>query len=300
MENLINTLSTNNNVYGLQSDLEKLAESFKLLRDTTDQVSAEATSTALYLKDKLNDTTFRFFSVIDSVDDIIVIKDAKGKWKTLNKFTQSLFELNPDQYIGKTDEELAHLYPEHAEGMLYCVETDNKAWSTKKPHRETEKLIVKGRTKYFDIIKTPIFYPTGKPKELIIIGRDITDYVKSQQRNNACILALNSASDNILILNKNREIIFCNDAFLHTFGYNQHSEIEGKSINNIRSSKSTDEYLENMWNTVNNNTPWIDYTITQHTDGSDINCYLSILPVMNGLPEPIHYICIIKPDKIVE
>lgn len=294
METLVNLLTQNAAPLGLHDDLQKLADSFRLLRETTDQVSSEATTTAHYLKDKLHDTTFRFFSVIDSVNDIIIIKDVEGRWKTLNKFAQGLFELNPTEYTGKTDEELAILYPHHSQGLYYCAETDRKAWKAKKPHRETEKIVFNGITKYFDIIKTPIYYDNGKPKELVIIGRDITDYIKVQQRNNACTSALNSASDNILILNKYQEIIFCNDSFLRTFGYESHEDVEGKHINSIRSSNVSDEYLDSMWKTLKSNVPWMDTIVKKHTDGTDIKCHLSILPVMNGAKEPIHYILVLK------
>lgn len=279
-----------------KSELSKLADSFDLLRSTTEQVSSAATTTATYLENKLHDTTFRFFSVIDAVNDIIMIKDYTGVWKTLNKAAQDLYSIYPADYIGKTDEDLAIIYPHHKDGFLYCKQTDDKAWANGKEYRETEKFVINNVTRYFDVLKTPLYHEDGSPKELIIIGRDITQYVESQQKNSACTTALNSASDNIVILDKHLKIMFCNNAFIKAFGYNETDELLGKHINIIQSPKTSEDFVENMWESLKQNIPWIGCMFKRHNDGSDLKCRLTIIPIMNGLPEPIHYICIITPN----
>lgn len=278
----------------LQEDLEKLSNSFKLLRETADQVSNEANSTANFLREKLHDTTFRFFSVIDAIDDLVVIKDEHGRWKTLNKFGQKLYGLRPDQFMGKTDLELAELFPNHAEGLHYCNKTDELAWNSNRFHREIESFSVNGPVLHFDMIKTPVFYDNGSRKELIVIGRDVTELKNSQIINKACTDALNNASDNIIIFDNSETIIFCNDHMIHEFEFQNHQVIEGKKIDIISSGYRTDEQIQEIWNTIRNNMPWHGFSRLKSFFGDPIDGLVTILPVMNGLPHPAYYICMIK------
>lgn len=278
----------------MQSDLEKLSESFKLLRDTTNQVASEANATAMYLKEKLHDTTFRFFSVIDNIEDLVLIKDAEGKWKTLNKFGQNLYRLSPIDYVGKTDLELAEAFPEHAKGFAYCDYTDQLTWKIRKSRREIESFEICGKVHHFDVVKTPIYCSNGHKKELVVIGRDVTELVEAQERASVCSGALNKASDNILIVDSNGMISFSNDALLQTFGFAKHSELERHSLSSLVFFEKNQELYENMWNTIRSNHSWVGVMPFSHRHGSSFQGQMSIIPVMNGHVEPIYYICVIK------
>lgn len=292
---IMKNLTAINETYNLlQGDLAKLADSFKLLKDTTEQVSTEATNTAIYIKDQLKDTTYRFFSVIDSVNDLIIIKDGKGRWKTLNAFGQTLYNLNHDDYFDKTDLEIAEQFPILAEGLKYCHETDKKAWEAKTYYREIESFVVDYQLKHFDVIKTPIFKKNGERKELIVIGRDITEFKNIELKNKAFISAINSASDNIFIIDPNGVVTLCNDSVIRTFGFNSHTCIEGQKISILSSGKMPKEIFKDLWETVKSNNIWTGLIVNKHVSGTFINCKVTAIPVMNGLPEPIYYICTMK------
>lgn len=273
-------------------DISKLLESFNLLQETTKSVSCEATNTALYLKDQLSSVTFRFFSVIDSINDLVIIKDGEGRWQTANKFAQQIFGFTPDLHRGLTDPELAKAL--NAEDLNQCTISDNKAWASQKYHRDIETFEIDNKTVHFDVIKTPIFNSDGSRKELIVIGRDITDYVESERRNRFLTAALNSASDNILLIDDNGVVNFCNDHFLKAFGFTSHADIEGKSIATISSGLMTHAFFEKMWTTIRNNEVWNDVVINKHLDGRYVKCFVSIIPIMNGRPFPIYYLTTMK------
>lgn len=297
--NVVKSSITNSlNPEVIHSDLEKLSESFRLLRDTTNQVAAEANATASFLKEKLHDTTFRFFSVIDAVDDLVVIKDADGRWGTMNKFGQRLYNLIPDDYCGKTDLELAEMFPQHAKGFAYCDYTDRLTWKTKKPRREIESFEIDNKTHHFDVVKTPVYYANGQPKELIIIGRDVTELVESQQRTKVCSGALNEASDNILIMDSNGVMMFCNDALIKTFGFKNHDELEDHYISLLVFDAANQELYDEMWRIIRSNRHWNGVMTFKHKQNMSFQANFNVLPVMNGHVEPIYYICVIKTCSI--
>lgn len=66
----------------VKEDMIKLQESFNLLKKTTENVSTEAIQTANFLKKQLAETNYRFYHVIDSINDIVLIKDGQGRLST--------------------------------------------------------------------------------------------------------------------------------------------------------------------------------------------------------------------------
>lgn len=100
--------------------------------------------------------------------------------------------------------------------------------------------------------------------------------------------AFNAASDLIIIFDGIGTIVYANTQFLGFYDYHEH-ELIGKNIIDICGvDKST---YNVMWNTVVKNKVWegglhcIDSFGNQHLKES------KILPIMNGVPLPIYYVC---------
>lgn len=273
-----------------EHDSEKLEHSFNLLRRTTFAVTEAAADTARFLEERLRDTEYRFFSTIDSIDDFIIIKDGAGKWKTVNKAGQNLFKWIHGEYYDKTDKELLWEYPLYTETLNKCSDSDERAWRSKKSYRSQE-CVPYGTEGYrcFDVLKTPVFDEIGKRKELIIVGRDITEDLEKQRRMKAAFIALNSVSDIIVILDYRGNIFFCNDTFLITFNENSYEEVVGKHICDI----ITIDEFENMWNVISHNGKW-DGTCTSDSFYNSEHD-LHVTPMMNGVTYPIYYICTLRP-----
>lgn len=270
----------------------KVRESFNLLKMTTDQVSTEAVQTAEFLKKQLSQTNYKFFHVIDSINDLVVIKDGHGRWKTLNKFTQKLYGFKSIQdFYNKTDKELSEEFPHHNDGLQHCINTDNLAWESKDHYRAIESFEIEGDIRHFDIIKTPIFEEDGSKKELIVIGRDITDLKNAEIRTKACLTALNSASDLLLIINKNGFITFANNMFLEIFDFKNSSEVEHKKLFEVLSKYSLNSFDgESILNIINIAHSWTDYILI-NKNSCILKYSTTIIPIMNGEPRPIYYIC---------
>lgn len=274
----------------LDDHIEKVDSSFQLLRDTTTQVTEAAIEATKSIERRLVDTEYRFFSTIDAIEDFVIIKDGEGKWKTVNRAGQMLFKWIHGEYYDFTNEQLAEKYVIYTETLTKCSETDEVAWMSKKSSRSKE-CIPYGTEgyKWFDILKTPVFDEHGNRKELITIGRDITEEIEKLRRMKAAFVALNAVSDNIVILDYRGNIFFCNDVFLFTFNINSYESVVGKHICDILDILNYDD----MWEIISHN---------GHFDGTcaaDENLYgmdhdLHVTPMMNGQPYPIYYICTLK------
>ena len=271
----------------IEDHVQKIDASFKLLRDTTTQVTQAAIEATKSIERRLVDTEYRFFSTIDAIEDFVIIKGGDNKWKTVNKAGQNLFGWIYDEYYDKTNQDLAHKYPIYTETLLQCAKSDEETWMNAKSSRFQE-CIPYGIAGYrcFDIMKTPVFDDNGKRKELITVGRDITEELEKQRRINAAFIALNSISDMVVILDFRGYIFFCNDSFLKQFGVSNYDYIVDQHICTVVDI-GQDRFNE-IWEVVSHNKEW-DSVCT--ADGAlDIH----VTPMMNGVSYPVYYICTIR------
>ena len=275
--------------------LEKLTTSFDLLQCNAQSVASEANNTAAYLQNELESTRYRFFTVIDHMVDLVIIKNAKGQWITANKFAQTLLNLKLSDFYMKTNEDIANIGHGNELAYLESAVQDSIAWETQSSIRYMHSFTdTNGTVKQFDMIKTPTYTNEGEPKELIIIGRDVTDIIKTQQLNKAVTSALQNASDIILIIDANGLITFCNTRFLNVFGYSRDEEVENHPISIVKSGKHDDKFYADLWSHLKENKTWHGEIINKHKNGSFIRCNTTVVPIMNGLPEPIYYISVMK------
>lgn len=115
--------------------------------------------------------------------------------------------------------------------------------------------------------------------------RDVTKQHEEMQRKKACFRALNAASDRIFIIDANRKITFCNDMFLKTFHIYNHEDIIGLYIYEVIPDMLCNS---DVWSHVQTNQTW---------EGSFREYIMTIVPVMNGVPKPIYYVCTMKHKK---
>lgn len=132
--------------------------------------------------------------LINSTPDVILFKNGEGKWIEANDSILEVFEVNKNDYKGKSDEELSSVSEFFKEALLLCGQTDEAAWKNKRATRSEEHIPQRdGSFKIFDVIKVPLFHKNGTRKGLIIYGRNITDYKKAAQE---LIVAKEQAENN--------------------------------------------------------------------------------------------------------
>lgn len=120
-------------------------------------------------------------TLINNMPDFVCFKDGEGRWVLANDYGLSLYELQGVDYQGKTDIELGEYTPHFKEAFVYCMETDEQTWQEAKITRDEESFLVpSGERKTFDVIKVPLFYPDGKRRALVTIGRDISSLKQAE------------------------------------------------------------------------------------------------------------------------
>ena len=172
----------------------------------------------------LEDREQQLNTLIDHMPDFVNFKDGEGNWIKANKFAIQLFNLENIQYKGKRDSELENFTNVSREKLISCENSDEKVWKDGKLIRYEELIPVSNEGhKIFDTIKVPIFHTNGQRKGLIVIGRDITDKKKIEQRlkdNEQLYRSLvENNTDAIINLDLNFNILSVNEATEKITGY---------------------------------------------------------------------------------
>ncbi|MDG4551292.1 MAG: PAS domain S-box protein [Candidatus Contendobacter sp.] len=122
-------------------------------------------------------------TLIDAMPDVVCFKDGAGRWLEANAFAVRLFGLEGVTYRGKTDAELAEHRPAYREAFRRCEETDELAWQRGALNRSDERIPQPdGTDRIFDVIKIPRFDDQGGRHSLVVVGRDVTDRHRTEQR----------------------------------------------------------------------------------------------------------------------
>ncbi len=134
------------------------------LRQSLEQKSAE-----------LQDKAYWLNTLIEAIPEPIFMKDGEGKFLVINRQGIKLFDM-PDDYLGKTDAEIAETNVFYHDALLYCAVSDQITWN-QGVISQVEECIpqANGSERVFDVTKVPLFNQDGSRKGLVIFGKNISD-----------------------------------------------------------------------------------------------------------------------------
>jgi len=222
-------------------------------------------SDRLHQQRRLQDKRDLLRVIIDSIPDSICVKDGRGRWLLANISVLHLFGLETVNYRGKTDTELAAYTPLYKEAFLNCCESDDRAWQRKEPSRSNEMIPVgDGSFRVFDVCKVPIFHGGGRRKVLVVIGRDITEQKRIEEKYRKLFEQSPIA---FLTSTMSGKILAVNQAVTKTLGY-EPEEIVGRNITEFLTPKSLQFYKQQYPRFLRGDpTPEFDYEVYK-ADGS--------------------------------
>ncbi|MCC7168114.1 MAG: EAL domain-containing protein [Rhodospirillales bacterium] len=124
-----------------------------------------------------------FSTLMDSIPDLVCLKDGEGRWLMANAVMVGLMGLRGIDYYGRTNRDLALKVPHLADVYQRCLDGDEQAWSLGRPMPIEEIMIdPQGRERVFDLVKVPLYYADGARKGLVVVGRDVTERKQSQEK----------------------------------------------------------------------------------------------------------------------
>jgi len=148
--------------------------------------------------------------VINSVPDLIMVKDNAGHFQIVNDRAAQIYGITPQEMIGKTDADINHNLEEVAFFLQKDQETLNYGQATFIP----EEAIL---DRYYQTSKIPLKSPTGHNDRLLIVASDITERKQTAE-------ALREQRDFLqLVINSVPDLITVNDRTGYFHMVNEHA-----------------------------------------------------------------------------
>jgi PAS domain S-box-containing protein len=199
----------------------------------------------------------RMNALINASPDFICFKDGKGRWLIANEAALKLFSLEKVDYFNKTDAELAELVRDcYKEVFGNCIKTNEEAWKSRAVYRSEERLVSPdGIVNVLDMFKVPIFNANGDRKNLVILGRDITELKRYEkeilEEREYLSVTLRSIGDAVISTDANGKIMVINRVAEKLTGYSK-DEAVGRDIDSVFNivDRKTGKNLESPYKMV--------------------------------------------------
>lgn len=192
----------------------------------------------MYMADSssTDDTAERLGALIEALPDAISFKDGDGRWVVANSATLRIFRLVDRPWMGKTDLDLADLYPEHAGIYRTCHWDDEVAWDhgTRFDTIEYVPDPDTGAMHTFEVTKVPLFHPDKSRRGLVIIAHDITSRISTEKKLADSELRLRTIIETepecVKLLAEDGTLLEMNRAGLDMIGADKAEDVVGKPI----------------------------------------------------------------------
>jgi len=228
------------------------------------------------IEKQIKESEEKFRRMSEQINEVVFLINLSGTIKFISKASIKILGYTPDEVTGKS---ISEYIPEYdlPKAMKAIGEVIlNNA--------EIRNLILHIKKKDGSLISSEINSSAMK-KDGIITGalgvlRDISERIKSEEEILILAHSLRSINECVSITDLDDVIIFVNESFIKTYGYNE-EELIGKNISMVRSSKN----LSSIVNTILPTTirkDWNGELWNRRKDGSEFQVYLSTTSVKDN------------------
>ncbi|MBL7004299.1 MAG: PAS domain S-box protein [Gammaproteobacteria bacterium] len=236
----------------------------------------------------LQDSETRLHTLLDTMPDLVWLKDPDGIYLTCNHKFERFFGAKEAEIIGKTDydfidKELADFFRAH----------DKAAMDAGKPTINEEEVTFAddGHREYLETIKTPVLSADGKLIGILGIARDITERKQMNEQLRKLAQAVEQSPESIMITNTHAEIEYVNEAFLHTSGFSR-EEVIGHNPRLLHSGHTPATTYQDLWHTLGQGISWKGEFNNKRKDGSEYTEFAVISPISVKGDAITHYVAV--------
>jgi PAS domain S-box-containing protein len=277
--------SQGNVIRGMEGEIKNV---IVVSRDITDREKIERA---------LHDSEVRLDSILKSIPDVIYRLDPKGRITFISNAVLR-YGYTPESLLGKNILDLVH--PDDKKKAVYRV-NERRTGERRTKSFEIRLLTSEGREVLFEdrsepVSMQPVFlleaegiYATDQPRSKTFLGtqgiaRDITERKKTEDEMTILAQALRCISESVCVTDLDNTIIFVNDAFLATYGYDR-EELLGKPISIVRGQENSDNQYDEIL-PASMKGGWKGEIINRKKDGTEFPIHLStaVIYEQSGFP----------------
>ncbi|MDY0322081.1 MAG: PAS domain S-box protein [Arcobacteraceae bacterium] len=167
------------------------------------------------IADSLKKSEEAFRAMVENSPDVIMRYDTECRRTYINPIGLLLMGKPEDELLGKTPREFSPLSNlEEFEKAFETVVTEAKEVKI-----EGEFIIPNGERRWGEQRIVPEFNQHGEVVSVLVIGRDITELRKANQRLLLKKFALDNVQDGVFLIDENSKFHYVNESACHTLGY---------------------------------------------------------------------------------
>lgn len=214
--------------------------------------------------------------IIDSIPDLIFIKDPKGVYLGCNKAFEEFTGRPESAILGKTDFDFFDV-----ETAEFFRQKDREMMETGSIRLNEESVVYPdGRHVTLETLKTFFYGPDGKMLGLVGISRDITERRALEEEQKLAAMVYKNSSEAMVTTDEENRIIAINPSFTELTGYVE-DEVLGKDPKILNSGRHDPEFFRAMWKDLNATGRWKGEIRNRHKDGHEIIDWLTINTIFN-------------------
>lgn len=230
--------------------------------------------------------------VIDTVSDVIGVKDASGRHVVVNKAMAEHCGTTPERLIGLSTEQLPGL-DEREKKLLLGM--DKQVLEAKQPMEfaEVEFRGPEGRQGWRHLVKLPLHDDEGNIIGIVGISQDVTGRRQAEAEISRLAAAVEQAGDAIFVTDLDGTIQYVNPAFERITGFTREEAI-GQTPRILKSGKHDQAFYAALWETMKHGEVWKGRFTNQKKDGTLYETYSTHSPIRNSQGQVVHYVCVQK------
>ena len=219
----------------------------------------------------------------------LYLKDTVGRITLTNP--KNLFWFNATsekEILGKTDFDF---FPHEQAAGFYADEQGLMKSGQPMLNHEEKVTRPDGSTHWNLVSKVPLFDSTGRVTGLVGIGINITERKLVEASHARLAMAVEQASETIVITDTNGTILYVNPAFEKSTGYTC-AEAIGQNPRMLKSGKQDAGFYHRMWEVLNRGDVWHGHFINIRKDGKPYEEDATISPVRDDTGAVINYVAV--------
>jgi PAS domain S-box-containing protein len=225
---------------------------------------------------RTEDKLLRLATAVEQTDDSIVITDTNGNIQYVNPAFEQTTGYSSNEVLGKTPrilrsgESTREFYKN-----LWKTISSGERWKGRFTNRKKDGSLFEE-----DATISPVRDLGGKIVNYVAVKRDVTERRKMEREVTMLAHAVRSIRDTISITDTNDDIIFVNEAFVQTYGY-EREELIGRNIRQIArppNVAANSAMPSPLHISVNR---WEGELINRRKDGTEFPVQLSASPILD-------------------
>ena len=210
---------------------------------------------------------------------------------SLSEEIYHIFGLTPEQFGGSYDEFVALIHPEDRDTVKSSV---SRVLSKNLPFELNYRVVrPDGKVRVVQSQGEVYFDETGQPLRMVGTVHDVTDKKQAEEERRKLSMAVEQASDWVMITDKQGIIEYVNPAVAATTGYTR-KELVGKTPAIFKSGKHDPGFYQKLWQSISSGQTYRNIFINRKKNHELFHLDMTITPLRDDQGTITHYLATAK------